>query len=231
MHKNSKRATASSQSPGTATHPQTQERFKKEQRNGSWLPKEQERFVEAIGKYGNSWKEVAEHVGSRTARQCCSHAQKHFKQIVKSRIKELKENPETKNYMFAVVKHYYNTMLVQKKHFLSYQPNDRALKIGREKESKQEKKEEVKHKIDGSEEIDREMINPNPLKESIRSGGFQKETPTSEVACQVQMDMENPNIIYFPIVWNPVQSFPISFICPPHYNHFDKDVCTVNKYM
>lgn len=222
MLKNSKRATASSQSPSQATQPQTQERLKEKQRSGTWSPKEQERFIEAVEKYGNSWKEVAEYVGSRTARQCCSHAQKHFKQMIRARTRELKENPETRNYIFVAVKHYYNTVLIQKKHLLSYQPNAHALKIGREKQNELEKKEEVKDKIGESEEIGNEVINQNNLKESIRSESLPKEVPTSEVACQTQMDMKDPRIIYCPIVWNHTQSFPISFLCLPHYNHFDK---------
>lgn len=45
---------------------------------GRWQPEEHQKFIEAIMKYGNEWKMVQKHVGSRSSTQARSHAQKFF---------------------------------------------------------------------------------------------------------------------------------------------------------
>lgn len=45
---------------------------------GRWDPDEHMRFIEAINKYGNEWKEVQKYVGTRSSNQVRSHAQKFF---------------------------------------------------------------------------------------------------------------------------------------------------------
>lgn len=47
-------------------------------REGRWLDDEHERFLKAIRIYGSNWKAVEMVVGTRTATQARSHAQKHF---------------------------------------------------------------------------------------------------------------------------------------------------------
>ena len=48
---------------------------------GRWQPDEHIRFIEAILRYGNEWKKVQQHVGSRSSTQARSHAQKFFVKI------------------------------------------------------------------------------------------------------------------------------------------------------
>lgn len=48
---------------------------------GRWSKKEHQRFLEAIVKFGNEWKDVQKYVNSRTASQARSHAQKFFLKI------------------------------------------------------------------------------------------------------------------------------------------------------
>ena len=57
--------------------------------SGRWKPEEHKRFVEAIIKFGNEWKEVQKHVGTRSSTQARSHAQKFFVKIKKSNILDL----------------------------------------------------------------------------------------------------------------------------------------------
>ena len=52
--------------------------IKKNTKEGRWDETEHFKFVEALNKYGNDWKEVQEHVGSRSSSQVRSHAQKFF---------------------------------------------------------------------------------------------------------------------------------------------------------
>lgn len=47
-------------------------------REGRWLDDEHERFLKALRIYGSNWKAVELAVGTRTATQARSHAQKHF---------------------------------------------------------------------------------------------------------------------------------------------------------
>jgi SHAQKYF class myb-like DNA-binding protein len=53
---------------------------------GRWQPDEHQRFIEAIMKYGNEWKKVQKHVGSRSSTQARSHAQKFFVKMKKANI-------------------------------------------------------------------------------------------------------------------------------------------------
>jgi SHAQKYF class myb-like DNA-binding protein len=46
--------------------------------SGRWTKEEHQRFIEGIKKYGKNWKQVEEHVGTRSGAQIRSHAQKFF---------------------------------------------------------------------------------------------------------------------------------------------------------
>lgn len=56
---------------------------------GRWQQEEHQRFIEAILKYGNEWKQVQKHVGTRSSTQARSHAQKFFVKMKKSNILDL----------------------------------------------------------------------------------------------------------------------------------------------
>lgn len=56
---------------------------------GRWQQDEHQRFIEALLKYGNDWKSVQKHVGSRSSTQARSHAQKFFVKIGKTQIENL----------------------------------------------------------------------------------------------------------------------------------------------
>jgi SHAQKYF class myb-like DNA-binding protein len=53
---------------------------------GRWQPDEHRRFIEAILKYGNEWKLVQKHVGTRSSTQARSHAQKFFVKVKRSNL-------------------------------------------------------------------------------------------------------------------------------------------------
>ena len=46
--------------------------------SGRWEVEEHKKFIEAIIKYGNDWKEVQKYIGTRSSSQARSHAQKFF---------------------------------------------------------------------------------------------------------------------------------------------------------
>lgn len=46
--------------------------------SGRWNLEEHKKFLDAIIKYGNDWKEVEKHIGTRSSSQARSHAQKFF---------------------------------------------------------------------------------------------------------------------------------------------------------
>jgi SHAQKYF class myb-like DNA-binding protein len=56
---------------------------------GRWQPEEHRRFIEALLKYGNEWRSVQRHVGTRSSTQARSHAQKFFAKIGKTQIGKL----------------------------------------------------------------------------------------------------------------------------------------------
>ena len=53
---------------------------------GRWKEDEHKRFIEAIIKYGNDWKQVQKHVRTRSSTQARSHAQKFFVKIKKAKL-------------------------------------------------------------------------------------------------------------------------------------------------
>ncbi|CAN8310949.1 unnamed protein product [Cochlearia groenlandica] len=48
-----------------------------------WTEDEHDRFIEALGLYGRAWQRIEEHIGTKTAIQIRSHAQKFFTKLEK----------------------------------------------------------------------------------------------------------------------------------------------------
>jgi len=56
---------------------------------GRWQPDEHQRFVEAILKFGNEWKQVQKYVKTRSSSQARSHAQKFFYKLKKANLLDI----------------------------------------------------------------------------------------------------------------------------------------------
>ncbi|KAM7271835.1 hypothetical protein ACFE04_031049 [Oxalis oulophora] len=48
-----------------------------------WTDQEHRRFLEALKLYGRGWRQIEEHIGTKTAVQIRSHAQKFFSKVVR----------------------------------------------------------------------------------------------------------------------------------------------------
>ncbi len=75
---------------------------------GKWAADEHQRFVEAMDRFGNSWKDVMQYIGTRTPAQIRSHAQKYYKHLRLQKMKEMKSDPKQKNAVFVITKEYLN---------------------------------------------------------------------------------------------------------------------------
>eukprot|EP00826_Nyctotherus_ovalis_P064267 TRINITY_DN9423_c0_g1_i4.p1 TRINITY_DN9423_c0_g1~~TRINITY_DN9423_c0_g1_i4.p1 ORF type:complete len:207 (-),score=21.86 TRINITY_DN9423_c0_g1_i4:184-804(-) len=75
-------------------------------RTGPWTAHEHKLFLEAMKKYGNDWPAVVAYVGTRSAPQVRSHAQKHYKRLRKSAIAKVKRDPEKQKAVFVITQEY-----------------------------------------------------------------------------------------------------------------------------
>ena len=75
---------------------------------GRWHLSEHKRFIEAIIKYGNDWKKVEKHIGTRTSSQARSHAQKFFIKL-KEKQKKSKIASEI-DYSNSTIKSFYDAL-------------------------------------------------------------------------------------------------------------------------
>ena len=77
--------------------------------SGRWSKEEQERFAEAVLKYGNDWKNIQNHVSSRNITQVRSHAQKFLTKLKESNF--LLNKGLDPNLSWTKIMNYLNTTL------------------------------------------------------------------------------------------------------------------------
>ena len=65
--------------------------------SGRWKSDEHQRFIDAIIRYGNNWRQVQKCVGTRTSTQTRSHAQKFFEKLKRSKIFKREKYDFSKN--------------------------------------------------------------------------------------------------------------------------------------
>ena len=64
---------------------------------GRWKSDEHQRFIDAIIKYGNNWRQVQKYVGTRSSTQTRSHAQKFFEKLKRSKLFKKEKYDFSKN--------------------------------------------------------------------------------------------------------------------------------------
>ena len=81
---------------------------------GKWAVKEHKRFLKAMKLFGNAWPEVVKYIGTRTAAQIRSHAQKYYCRIKRREIQKIKNDPSGKKAIFVVTHEYRNNLATMK---------------------------------------------------------------------------------------------------------------------
>ncbi|MQL87092.1 hypothetical protein Taro_019637 [Colocasia esculenta] len=69
-------------SPGNELVPKLRKPYTITRRRERWTDEEHNRFLEALKLYGRAWRRIEEHIGTKTAVQIRSHAQKFFSKVV-----------------------------------------------------------------------------------------------------------------------------------------------------
>jgi len=71
--------------PNSATTPASQQQQQQQQRErtGRWLPEEHRLFLEGLERFGKKWTKISAYIGTRTAMQVRTHAQKYFQKLDK----------------------------------------------------------------------------------------------------------------------------------------------------
>ena len=87
---------------------------KEDKKIGVWSEREHERFIEAMELYGNDWPSVVKYIGTRTANQVRSHAQKYYRKLKRKAIKKIQT--EGKKKVFVIIQCYRNKPFVPKSH-------------------------------------------------------------------------------------------------------------------
>ena len=75
---------------------------------GRWHLSEHKKFLEAIIKYGNDWKEVEKYIGTRTSSQARSHAQKFFIKLKQEQMNS--KISSTIDYSNATIKNFHDAL-------------------------------------------------------------------------------------------------------------------------
>jgi len=121
---------------------------------GKWSVNEHEKFMQAIELYGNQWKKVKDHVGTRSCAQIRSHCQKFFRRKRNMLYQELRRTNRHKNMRFLVVKEYYNYANPTNRH--------------KETVKEQNKKEnEVEEEVVIQEPVVKEPLIEEPISEPV----------------------------------------------------------------
>jgi len=166
---------------------------------GKWSVTEHERFMQAIELYGNQWKKVKDHVGTRSCAQIRSHCQKFFRRKRNMLYQELRRTNSHKKMRFLVVKEYYNYANPTNRH-----------------------KETVKEESKKESEVEEEVVREEPVvKEPVI------EEPIAEVINVLEPPYLISDVVKIEEL--PEESDDFLFVSSPEYNSPEKDsyICSL----
>lgn len=176
-------------------------------KGGRWTKEEHNKFIDGLKTYGNLWLKVSEYIGTRTASQTRSHAQKYFFRLTMKEMRKAKKAPGKKK-IFVVTRHYLNRTAAPGKLLeLSVEAINAGLKSRHSSDSNQ-KADYTKQKLP---QLETQQNQPKKLPQlpefNIPKPQYPLYLPTQGPQIMLQRNQGNPNAMLYLCYCHPYPQF------------------------